>query len=225
MNARLALSISLALATLALVPSTSLAQERASDLDDSHLRLTEPTLEVHREVRDDQVVARVFAELGMGVTAEIVGGTVGGFAGAGIASASAHEQFFSFSGLAGGLIGHGIVAAIILPLAVSWAGSWCDGRGDVWAAYVGELAGLAISGALLGAGFGTNDSTLSAVGMVSVLVLPLVGAIAGYEISDDVNRSASPSDTEEADASIAWMPTVAPTSDGQGVMLGASGAF
>jgi len=223
MNARLALS--LALLTLALAPSLSHAQDAAPARTLPRLELTEPTLEVHREVHDDRVVGRVFAELGMGLTAAVIGATVGGFAGAAIGSAADHQQFFSSSGFEGGVIGHGIAAAILMPLAVAWAGSWCDGRGDVWAAYLGELAGIAVSSVLLGAGVATGDGTLVSVGVVSLLVLPLVGAIAGYEISDDANRSASPDDAEDEGAQIAWMPTVAPTADGQGVMLGAAGSF
>ena len=210
-------ALALVLALVALSSSRAAAQTPS-------LQLVEPTPHV-RQVHNDQLVGRVFAGLGMGVLAATVGGSIGGFAGAGIGSAVGHEQYFSLSGLAGGLIGHGIAAAALMPLAVAWAGSWLDGRGDIWAAYLGELVGIAGAVGLLAGAFSTQDGTFVAVAWVGAIALPLLGAIVGYEISDGHNRAEGVDDGEPDEESIAWMPTAAPTADGQGLTIGAVGSF
>lgn len=156
----------------------------------------------------------------MGLLAATIGGTAGGFAGAAIGSFSAQEDFFSGSGLAGGLIGHGVVGFALVPLSVAWTGTWLDGRGELWAAYVGELVGAAAAAGLVGAGLAVGDGALIATSFAGILIFPLLGAIVGYEVSHSGNIRVE----TEAD-SVRWMPKIAPTADGQGVMFGARGAF
>lgn len=188
------------------------------------LVLSEPQLRV---AHDDHVVGRVFAELGMGVLAGLIGGTAGGFAGAGIGAAIGNESFFSGSGLYGGLIGHTIVALALIPATISWAGTWLDGRGDVSAAYLGELVGLALEGALIAAAFavpGDANGPLIGCAFAGAILLPLFGAIAGYEISDDTNRANDP-DGERAESDVQLVPLGGPTADGRGMTIGVAGTF
>lgn len=189
---------------------------------DEPLELAEPALEVRRS-NDPHVVERVFVELGMGLLAGTLGGMVGGFAGAGIGAFSANAPFWSGPGLYGGLIGHGIVAISIIPLAVGGAATWLDGRGDVWAAYVGELVGIAGAAGLTALALSFDEPALWVTAFAGVILLPVFGAIAGYEISDDVNRAAGA--REEGDDAVAWMPTASPTADGQGMTAGIVGSF
>lgn len=209
----------LILASTLLLAAPAMAQTAPVD---EPLELAEPALEVDR-VGDPHVVERVFVELGMGLLAGTFGGMVGGFAGAGIGAASANEPFWSSAGLGGGLVGHAVVALGIMPLAVAGSATWLDGRGDVWAAYVGELVGGGAAAGLIALALAAPDPALGTLAGFGAILLPLFGAIAGYEISDDVNRAAGA--RQDGNDTVAWMPTVSPTADGQGMTAGIVGSF
>jgi hypothetical protein len=121
---------------------------------------------------------RALAEAGLGFGAGIVVGAAAGALGFGIGLASGDifvAAILGSFGLFGGWLGG-------IPLGVVLGGKLMDGNGSVLATIGGEAIGLVASLALTAA---TPDGG----GAVSVLVLPLAGAIAGYELTSDASAS------------------------------------
>jgi len=195
-------------------PSAYLAPEPGAEA------ATEP------DTSDRLVVGRVFAELGMSLLDALFVGALGGFAGAAIGAASCDAPFFSGCGLVGGVVGHYLVAVGTIPLAVTWAGSWLDGRGDAGWAYLGELVGAALSGVLVGVSAsvrGDEGALAGTIAMVGTLLLPPIGAIVGYELADDAARASGAAPAAEAHRG----PRLAPSFsfDASRAVVGLGGSF
>jgi hypothetical protein len=172
---------------------------------------------------------RIWAEIGMGFGAATligpVGGLIGAFIGGNVLDPS--QNLFSTGGFVGGLVGHSLVALATIPIAIDLAGSWNDGRGALWAAYVGELVGAATAGAFIAGAVGaqTNElydlgAVLYGIGIAGAILFPQIGAIVGYELSDASARASGASARSSG-------PVILPTAgfDGQRFTLGAVGMF
>jgi hypothetical protein len=180
------------------------------------------------EPDDPRMGGRIGAQVGMGMVAGLFVGTIGGFLGAGIGSSACEQDFFSSCGLVGGVVGHYVVALMTIPLAVTWAGSWVDGRGNAGGAYLGELVGAGAAAVLMGVAIAVGSSAdgenvagaLYATAFASSIVLPLIGAIVGYEISDDEGRR---QDAGLADQGPQLVPLV--SADQHRLTIGLGGTF
>jgi hypothetical protein len=206
-------------------PAVGHAQDTPYEEEDVEETVDEPAAD------DPQLGNRVLAELGFGIGMLCSAGTVGGGLGALIGS-SFHDGSYLGGTFLGGAVGLGALGLIALPAAIGLAGSWNDGRGDVWAAYVGEAIGIALAAVVLGTTWaldrdpGTSDDVIRVMPYLAVasIALPLIGAFAGYEISDDVNRGHGPEAHGEP-SGVQALPIAAPTADGTGAVVGAVGVF
>ncbi len=150
------------------------------------------------KVRTERWV-RVIGESGGGLAGAAVFGLVGVLAGAGIGAAAAPD---SFAPLIGGVFGGIGGLAIGLPVGVIFTGNLLDGNGKWYAVIAGEALGIL-------AGVGTTAACYGCAGGAAMLiVLPIAGAVIGYEITSD----ASAYDAKHP--KLTWTPTVTPTRDG-----------
>lgn len=154
------------------------------ELIDDNTEIASESIEVEVEAPSNPVVTRVLMELGLGTTALLMPTVVGFWIGVGMCD----SQCWGGPPILGALVGLSLGAAL-LPAAVTLAGSQNGGMGDAVGAYLGFFFGGAIYAGLVGAAYATNDDA----GRVGVLVvgslLPLVGSVVGYEVSDGAARA------------------------------------
>ena len=147
---------------------------------------------------------RGLAEAGGGVA----GATLFGFGGlivGGLAGFILDGGQIWFGTLILGSMGALIGMAVGLPAGVVFVGKKLDGNGKWWAVLLGEAAGFTLGFGLANACFGCT------AGVLTVIVLPVVGAVLGYELTSDASASA-------ARGLRALRPTLVPTSDGKPVV-------
>ena len=131
--------------------------------------------------------------------------------------------------------------SVILPMSLLWMGSGAgvaivgevlDGHGSLGAAVVGSAIGFAvpliIGTGIVAANGCSSPSVKSCPGLkplaISLLVLPTIGAIIGYEISTP--RPANPSRrTPGSHQPSRLIPTLAPAQQGLGATLGLAGTL
>jgi len=162
---------------------------------------------------DGRRVGRMFLEAGLG----LVGMTVGAIGGALLGLAPCTGGGSSSSGGLGGECIATIAGGMVLgagfgtPAGITLAGMALDGNGGYGWTLLGTSAGFLLAGAMAGS-LDDGDDTYALV------VLPLIGGIAGYELSSDTSASYA-----ERHARPQMQASVAPTRGGAAVSV--SGVF
>jgi hypothetical protein len=116
--------------------------------------------------------------------------------------------------------GVGMLTGVALGswLGTSLGGGMMGGKGNLWLSLLGTLAGSGLS-LVFNATIGSSAPPPVTLGMT--VILPLMGAITGYEASHQAATSSSASRGQP------WRftPTFALTRDGKGATTGIAGAF
>ena len=159
-----------------------------------------PVVLPHEGERD---AVRLLAELGGGAVGVLVGGGVAALVVWGAVEARANPDWMMVAVGTGATIG-----AFAVTGGVVIAGEAAGGRGTFGDAFIGQLVGSVAALPLVTLGMAEDALAIS---IVSASLLPLCGAILGYEISH-ANRS-----TTRQLAYVSPMPG--------GAMVGAAGAF
>ncbi|QSQ23584.1 GlsB/YeaQ/YmgE family stress response membrane protein [Pyxidicoccus parkwayensis] len=156
----------------------------ASHDEASTTALSEPALPGRADARKEDPVPRVAVELVGGTAGGIVAGTVGLVAGYVLALPTVGCDDCRVVSLVGGFAG----VLIGIPAGTWTGGRVMGGRGTLLATTGGSLVGW--GGALLGALL--LDSGDSDALSLALLVMPIVGATAGYELSQSSTPAAPP---------------------------------
>ncbi|AGC47840.1 hypothetical protein MYSTI_06567 [Myxococcus stipitatus DSM 14675] len=167
-------------------------------------------------VTAEDPVPRVAVEFIGGTTGGIAGGAVGLLVGYLIGAPTVGCDECQVVSLVGGLTG----VLIGVPAGTWVGGRLMDGKGTFLATAGGSLVGW--GGALLGSailGLDEDDQAVSAL----LLLLPIIGATTGYELSHQANRPVTPPPPSRADTGVRLMP-VAGMGE-HGARLGLMGRF
>lgn len=146
--------------------------------------------------------ARMAAEAGLGLVGAAALGFGTALLGFGLGAATGDGYGALALGALGGLTGW----VVGLPIGVVFAGSLMDGNGKWYATVAGEAAGI-----LIGLLFTSSYTGYSEFPPLFTLVtLPLVGAVTGYELTSDHSASQAAA----AKRMQTLRPTITPTRDG-----------
>ncbi|MCE9673339.1 GlsB/YeaQ/YmgE family stress response membrane protein [Myxococcus stipitatus] len=174
-----------------------------------------PRKELARPAEDP--VPRIAVEAVAGTAGGVVGGTLGLAAGYLLGAPTVGCDECNVVSLVGGLTG----ALVGIPAGTWVGGRLMGGKGTFLGTTAGSLVGW--GGALLGSavlGLGDDDKTLAAF----LLLLPLAGATAGYELSQQGALEATPPPAAPArDTKVRVMPLAGMTEHGP--RLGLMGRF
>ncbi|QSQ13336.1 GlsB/YeaQ/YmgE family stress response membrane protein [Myxococcus landrumensis] len=167
-------------------------------------------------VTTEDPVPRVAVEFIGGTTGGIAGGALGLLVGYLIGAPTVGCDECQVVSLVGGLTG----LLIGVPAGTWVGGRLMDGKGTFLATAGGSLVGW--GGALLGSailGLDEDDQAVSAL----LLLLPIIGATTGYEMSHQANRPVTPPPPSRADTGVRLMPVAGMTE--HGARLGLMGRF
>ena len=128
---------------------------------------------------DEDRALRIASETGFGVLAGSAGFFSGALIGYGVCALAGEDQGM-FGCLGGALIGGFAGAFAGIGLGVYGGGELLDANGGLGWTYLGETAGLAVSGAIV---FAAEIDVGEIGGLLLLSAGPLIGAILGYELS------------------------------------------
>lgn len=164
----------------------------------------------------DATVPRVAVEFISGTTGGIAGGALGLLVGYLVGAPTVGCDECQVVSLVGGLTG----VLIGVPAGTWVGGRLMDGQGTFLATAGGSLVGW--GSALLGSfilGIDEDDKALS----VLLLLMPIIGATTGYEMSHQANRVVTPPPPSRADTGVRLLPVAGMTE--HGARLGLMGRF
>jgi hypothetical protein len=144
---------------------------------------------------------RALGEAGLGFAGGLVVGFAGALLGVGIGAASNDP----WAALGGGVLGALVGATAGIPLGVMIGGKLMDGNGSLLATIGGEAVGILLS-------IGLTALSRDGAGAVSFLILPVAGAVLGYELTSDDSASGA---AAEKRGLRSLRPTIAPTAEGK----------
>ena len=163
---------------------------------------------------------RILIEAGGGVGAGVVlgvGGLYIGFLAGAVAATDSRGRTSAERFLAAGAYGGAVGAALGVPIGVYLVGNNFNGNGGFGWTVLGSLAGGAVTFGLVA--IADQAEISAAVPLVAGIVLPVAGAVLGYELSSDADSRGPP----RRPAQPTVMPTV--TTVAHGAALGLVGTF